>query len=153
MSNQHRVELTRAQDTANQAQLHAQTQLHEAGIRIQQLMALERVEHQETLAQVASLRNEVTMQRHSVSTPTPVQDLNGAVNQKELMSVIESLRKENRQTQAKPVQPPMMIPIATPPYGAMSACAGFPQDNHQRNSQKVQAQKWSRNSPKTEAHK
>ena len=136
MSNQHRVELTRAQDIANQAQLHAQTQLHEADVRIQQLMALvesqhrtlenQRVEHQETLAQVASLQNEVTMLRHSVATPTPVQDLKGAVNQKELMSVIESLRQEIRQTQAKPVQPPMMIPIATPPYDAMSACAGFP---------------------------
>ena len=44
-----------------------------------------------------------------------------------------------------------MIPIATPQYDAMSACAGFPQDNHQRNSQKVQAQRWSRNSPKMEA--
>ena len=66
------------------------------------------------------------MLKHSVSTPTPVQDLNGAVNQKELMNVIESLRQEIRQTQAKPVQPPMMIPIATPPYDAMSACAGFP---------------------------
>jgi hypothetical protein len=40
INNQHRVKFIRAQDIANQAQLHAQTQLHETDIRIQQLMAL-----------------------------------------------------------------------------------------------------------------
>ena len=136
MSTQHRAELTRAQDVANQVQLHAQTQLREADAKIQQLMAVvesqhrtletQRVEHREALVQVAALQNEVTMLRHSASTPTPAQDLNGAVNQKELMSVIESLRQEIRQTQTKPVQPPVIVPIATPPYDAMSACAGYP---------------------------
>ena len=42
------------------------------------------------------------------------------------MSVIESLRQEIRQTQTKPVQPLVIVPIATPPYDAMSACAGYP---------------------------
>ena len=83
------------------------------------------------------------MLRHSVSTPTPAEDQNGTVNQKELMSVIESLRQEIRQTQTKPVQPPMIVPIATPPYDALSACAGYPrvipiQTIHRRGSQKAQ---------------
>ena len=75
------------------------------------------------------------MLRHSVSTPTPAEDQNGTVNQKELMSVIESLRQEIRQTQTKPVQPPMIVPIATPPYDALSACAGYPPGHpHPNNS-------------------
>ena len=115
----------------------------------------QKVEHQETLAQVAPLQNEVTMLRHSVSTPTPVQDLNGAINQKELINIIKLFRQEIRQIQAKPVQPPVMIPIVMPPYNAMSVCTGFPpgqsvQKNPEGPSPKVEPKQSQNGSPKVE---
>ena len=95
-----------------------------------QHLALEnqRIEHQGLSAQFAALQNEVIVLRHSSSTPTQVQDLNGAVNLSELMSVIASLRQELRQSQAMPshAMPPRSVPIHTPPFDQLSACAGIP---------------------------
>ena len=140
LTHKHQAELNRVQDIANQAQHQARSQLHEADARVQQLMALvesqhlalenQRVEQQGLSAQIAALQNEVTMLRHSTSSPTHAQDLNGAVNQSELISVIASLRQELRQSQAMPNQtltpPPLRsVPIHTPPFDQMSACAGI----------------------------
>ena len=140
LTDRHQAELNRVQDIANQAQHQARPQLQEADARVQQLMALvdsqhsalenQRIEQQGLSAQVAALQNEVTMLRHSTSSPTHAQDLNGAVNQSELMSVIASLRQELRQSQAMRSQtmttPPFgSVPIHTPPFDQMSACAGI----------------------------
>jgi len=84
-----------------------------------------------------------------------VQDLNGAVNQKKLINIIKSFRQEIRQTQAKPVQPPVIIPIVTPPYNAMSVCTGFPpgqsvQKIPEGPSPKVEPKQSQNGSPKVE---
>ena len=141
LNSRHHSELTRAQDVANQVQYQAQACQQESDAKIQNLMAvvesqnqaleIQRVQNAELSARLAALQDEVVMLRNSSIPATPAQDRNGAVNQEELRVVIDSLRREIRQSQnpSMPIQLPVpqRMSIATPPYDTMSACAGYPQ--------------------------
>ena len=138
MNARHQAELTKAQDVANQLHHQAQVRSQEADAQIQKLMAVvesqsqaldtQRGRNEELSAQIAALQNEVVLLRHSSVPVAPPQDRNGAVNQEELMIVIDSLRREIRQIQTPgfPIQLPVpqRMSIATPPHDAQSACAG-----------------------------
>lgn len=140
MQSRHHAELTRAQDLANQAQYQAQERLLESDAKMQNLMAVvesqnqalenQRVRNEELSAQVAALQSEVVMLRHSSVPVASSQDQNGTVNQEELRIVIDSLRREIRQSQNPSVPIQLPVPqrmyIATPPHDVQSACAGFP---------------------------
>ena len=140
LNTRHQSELAKAQDVANQLHYQAQVRSQESDAQIQKLMdvvesqsqALEtqRVRNEELSAHVAALQNEVVMLRHSSVPVAPSQDPNGAVNQEELRIVIDSLRREIRQSRnpSIPIQLPVpqRMSIATPPYDAQSACAGYP---------------------------
>ena len=111
----------------------------ESDAQIQNLMAVvesqsqaletQRVRNEELSAHVAALQNEVVMLRHSSVPISPSQDRNGAVNQDGLGIVIDSLRREIRQSQNPniPIQLPVpqRMSIATPPHDTQSACAGY----------------------------
>ena len=140
MNARHQSELTRAQDVANQLQYQAHVRSEEADAQLQKLMAVvesqnqaletQRVRNEELSAHIAALQNEVVMLRHSSVPVAPSQDPNGAVNQEELNIVVDSLRREIRQSQNPniPIQLPVpqRMSIATPPYDTRSACAGHP---------------------------
>ena len=95
-----------------------------------QALDTQRVRNEELSAHIAALQNEVVLLRHSSVPVAPPQDRNGAVNQEELKIVIDSLRREIRQIQTPgvPIQLPVpqRMSIATPPFDAQSACAGYP---------------------------
>ena len=158
MQANHRKEIVELQDVAQRAYSDSQQQLRVAEERKCELLEMidsqnralvsQRKEQKGLSAQLAALQNEVTMLRHSACTPSQVQDQNGAVNQTELLSVIESLRQEIRQSRAPAVPIDMPVPgacssggfcakgailnpslvtsIATPPEEVTSACAGYP---------------------------
>ena len=158
MQANHRKEIVELQDVAQRAYSDSQQQLRVAEERNRELLEMidsqnralvsQRKEQKGLSAQLAALQNEVTMLRHSACTPSQVQDQNGAVNQTELLSVIESLRQEIRQSRAPAVPIDMPVPgacssggfcakgailnpslvtsIATPPEEVTSACAGYP---------------------------
>ena len=140
MNARHQSELTRVQDVANQLQYQAHVRSQESDAQLQKLMAVvesqnqaletQRVRNEELSAHVAALQNEVVMLRHSSVPVAPSQDPNGAVNQEELRIVIDSLRREIRQSQnlSIPIQLPVpqRMSIATPPHDTQSACAGYP---------------------------
>lgn len=139
MTQRHHDELTQAQDAANQVQLQAHARIQSQDAHMTQLMAVvesqkdaldrQRVHNDQLTAQVAALQNEVVMLRHSSVPVANAQDQNGAVNVEELMVVVDSLRREIRQSRnpSMPIQLPVpqRMSIATPPYDNMSACAGY----------------------------
>ena len=138
ITNEHRVELSRVQDIAHHAHHQAQVQLQEAGTRIHQVLATiesqhralekQRIEHSEMFAQAAALQNEVLMLKHSIyNYPiTYSGPYNGAVDERELWNVIDSLRQEIPPPKAFQTPPPGVVPISTPPFETISASAGVP---------------------------
>lgn len=135
MNARHQSELTRVQDVANQLQYQAHVRSEEADAQLQKLMAV--VESQNQALETQRVRNEelsahvaAVMLRHSSVPVAPSQDPNGAVNQEELSIVVDSLRREIRQSPNPniPIQlpGPLRMSIATPPHDTQSACAGYP---------------------------
>ena len=108
----HQKELEQVQDVAQKAFCETQKAFDDSQQRLQvsearnrelaemlesqsKLLESQRQEHQALMGQVAMLQSEITMLRHSSATPSmPVQDQNGAVNMRELMNMVSSLKEE-----------------------------------------------------------